>query len=75
MYFSSLNPWPAPACVLHTEISLMQTCGEACRELLLCALASVSGRQRRRGVGFEIQVCWAICAPSVFMDLDGGGWS
>lgn len=71
MYFSSLNPWPAPACVLRTEISLTQTFREACRELLFPTLASVSGRQRRRGMGFEIQVCWAVCVPSVFFGL---GW-
>lgn len=69
MYFSSLNPWPAPVCVLHTEISLTQTSGEAGREPLSPTLAPVLGRPRRRCEGFEIQVCWALCVPSVFFGL------
>lgn len=49
---SSLSPWPAPVCVLNTEISLTKTSREACKEASFQYISA--GLRKTEGEGIEI---------------------
>lgn len=72
---SSLSPWPAPVCVLNTEISLTKTSREACKE---ASFQYISASLRKtEGEGIEIFFKPRSAGLFVFLlsslDFDGDG--